>query len=232
MSFRILATLALLVALVPVPLHAQEAPPTTLVLGESAQREVEQDTLVASLAARAEADSARAAQAAVNDAMSEAIETAGAVSDVRAATGGYRVFREHDREGRPRAWIAEQELRLVTRAPARLLELVGELQDGGLLLHDLSYTLGDEARRALRDELAIEAIEALRRRAATIAETLDMRIETIKTLRVGGAGEPPPVRPMFEARAASDTAMAPPRALPDRETVSVEVEAEIHLVPR
>jgi len=232
MSLRILVSLLVLAALAPLPLQAQDTPRTTLVLAETARRDVEQDTLIAALAAHAEADSARAAQAEVNDAMSEAIETARAVTDVRVATGGYRVYREHDRDGQPRAWIAEQELRLTGRAPARLLELVGELQDGGLLLRGLSYTLGDEARRALRDELAIEAIEELRRRAEMVAETLAMRIETIETLRVGGAGRPPTPRPMFEARAASDAAMAPPTALPDLETVTVEVEAEIHLVPR
>jgi len=232
MSLRILMTLAVLIALAPLPLPAQDAPRTTLELGESAQREVEQDTLIATLAARAEADSARAAQAKVNDVMSRAIETARATPDVRVATGGYRVHREHDREGAPRAWIALQELRLTGQEPARLLELAGELQDRGLLLRGLSYTLGADAREAIRDELTLEAIRALRRRAEAIAETLAMRIETIGTLRVGGADQPPPVRPMFEARAAADTAMPPPTALPDLETVRVEVEAEIRLVPR
>lgn len=232
MSLRIAVSLLVLAALAPLPLHAEKAGQTTLVLRESAEREVEQDTLVATLAARAQADSARAAQAAVNDAMSDAVEAARATSGVRAATGGYRVHREHDRDGQPRGWVAEQDLRLTSREAARLLELAGELQDAGLVLRGLAYTLGAEARRALRDELAVEAIEALRRRAEIIAETLAMRVEAIGTLRVGGAGQPPPVRPMFEARAAADAAMAPPTALPDLETVSVEVEAEIRLVPR
>ena len=213
------------------PAAAQEPERTRLVLSETATREVEQDTLVAVLAARAEAAAPREAQATVNRAMTAAIGQAEAVAGVRAATGGYRVYQEYDREGRPDSWIAEQDLRLTAREAAPLLELVGALQEAGLILSGLAYQLSAEARRALEDELAIAAIEALRRRAEQVAATLAMRVETIATLRVGEAADKPPIQPMMRTTMA-EAAAAPPSALPDLETVRASVQAELVLVPR
>jgi len=232
MSSRVVLCLAssLVAASPAAPAPAQEALRTTLVLSETAAREVTQDTLVAVLAVRAEADAPRAAQAAVNQAMTAAVEKASAVAAVRAATGGYRVYQEHDREGQPRGWIAEQDLRLTARDAAPLLELAGILQDDGLLLNGLAYQLSAEARRAIEDELALEAIAALRRRADEVAAAVAMQVETIAILRVGeDAGEP--IHPMMRASLA-EAAVAPPVALPDLETVSTRVQAEMILAPR
>lgn len=223
--------LALVLASSPlaVPLSAQV--PTKLMLGESATREVEQDTLVVVLAARHRAPDAREAQRVVNQTMTGAIEQARAVAGIQVATGGYRVYQEYDRDGRPRAWIAEQDLRLRSREAARLLELAGSLQDAGLILGGLSYELSAEARRALEDELTLEAIERLRARAERIATAMGMRVELIETLRIGSVAEEPPVRPMFEARMADAAAMPPPVALPGTDLVEVGIDAEVALVP-
>jgi predicted secreted protein len=90
MSSRIALCVAssLLAAWLALPLQAQEALRTTLVLSETATREVAQDTLVAVLAARAEAATPRAAQGDVNRAMTAALEKAATVAGVRAASGG------------------------------------------------------------------------------------------------------------------------------------------------
>jgi uncharacterized protein len=230
-SRRVLCLGLTVVALLAAPALAQEPERTRLVLSETATREVEQDTLVAVLAARAEAAAPREAQAAVNRAMTAAIERAEVAAGVRAATGGYRVYQEYDREGRPDNWIAEQDLRLTAREAAPLLELVGALQEAGLILNGLAYELSAEARRTLEDELAIEAIEALRRRAEQVAATLAMRVETIAVLRVGEPADEPPIHPMMRTTMA-EAAAAPPSALPDLETVRANVEAELVLIPR
>lgn len=233
MSSRVVLCLAasLVAALPAAPVPAQEAGRTTLVLSETAAREVAQDTLVALLAARAEASTPRAAQAEVNQAMTAAIQKAEAVTGVRAATAGYRVYQEYDRDGEPRGWIAEQDLRLTSREAAPLLELAGVLQEDGLLLNGLNYQLSAEARRAIEDELALEAIAALRRRAEQVAASVDMAVETIATLRVGADADEPPIRPMMRTSMA-EAAAAPPVALPDLETVSTRVQAELILAPR
>jgi predicted secreted protein len=182
------------------------------------------------LSVRADASAAAAAQAEVNLRMSAAIAKARAVASVRAATGGYRVYQDYDQDGRPRRWIAEQDLQLTGREAAPLLELVGALQADGLNVSGLTYQLGAEARRAIEDELTVEAIRTLRSRAERVAASMAMRVLSIETLQVGAAPGEPPIRPMFRAQMAE--AAAPPVALPDLETVSASVQAELVLIPR
>jgi uncharacterized protein len=205
---------------------------TKLVLSQTASREVEQDMLVALLVARAEKADAREAQAAVNEAMTAALSIV-AVEGVDRVTGGYRVHERRDDRGDVQGWIAEQELRLRGRDSAELLQLVGRLQGQGLHLDGLLYELSTEARRMLENELTAEALAALRTRAQRVADTLGARVARIETLRIGNVSDNPYPRPMMRTQAfeASD-AVPPPTALPDRETVSVGVDAEIVLLAR
>lgn len=205
---------------------------TRIMLDQTAVREVEQDTLVAMLQAHAEAEEPRPAQDQVNQAIEQAIATAATAEGVRRATGGYRVYQKYDAKGNADGWIAEQDLRLTGTDAAAMLDLVGQLQDRGLLLQGLAYELSREARDALEAELTTEAIEQVRTRAEAIAVTLDTTIARIETLRVGGVDSPPPMPKMMEMRAAQADSMAPPSALPDLETVTVRVEAEVSLAPR
>ncbi len=214
------------------PAVADEPARTKLMLSATATREVEQDTLVGVLSVRAEAAAAAAAQAEVNQRMTAAIAKARAVASVRAATGGYRVYQDYDKDGHPRHWIAEQDLRLTTREAAPLLELVGALQTDGLNVNGLTYQLGAEARRTIEDELTVEAIQELRNRAERVATSMGMRVLTIETLQVGEAPNMPSPRPMFRAAAAEAMPSPPPVALPDLETVSTSVQADLILVPR
>ena len=228
---RLIAPVIVLLALLAsaAPGFAEEAPGTRLMLSETASRDVEQDTIVARLAATAEGANPAEVQAAVNQAMAAALEAVGEVEGVRPATGGYQVFQRYDREGRPRAWQAEQNLVLEGGDPAEVLELVGRLQEAGLSVQGLGFQLSRPVRREVEDQLTLEAIERLRARAAAIAEALGTTVETIAVLEVGGTPGIAP-RPMFEARmAAAEAAAPPPSAVPNRETVTVEVRAEIRL---
>jgi predicted secreted protein len=229
--------LVCLAAVMAAPALAQEAAPenggkgTRIMLDQTAVREVEQDTLAAMLQAHAEGPEPRAAQDQVNQAIEQAIATAATAAGVRRATGGYRVYQKYDAKGNTDGWIAEQDLRLTGTDPAIMLDLVGQLQDRGLLLQGLAYELSREAREALEAELTTAAIEQVRVRADAIAATLETTVARIETLRVGGVDSPPPMPKMMEMRAAQADSMAPPSALPDLETVTVRVEAEVALAP-
>jgi predicted secreted protein len=206
-----------------------QAPLTRLYLQESASRDVEQNVLVATVQAHADAASAAQAQAAVNETMAVAVDRVGAEAEIRAATGSYSVYQRRDRDNRPVGWVAEQDLRLTSQDPAALLELTGRLQEMGLNLVGLGWQVDDETRRKVRDELTIAAIATLRQRAEAIAASLDMQVANIDTLRVGGAMEGPGPM-MMRAEAMADA--PPPTALPDLETVQSHVEAEVVLSPR
>jgi uncharacterized protein len=221
--------LALLVAWPPAGAFAQ-APLTRLYLQESASRDVEQNVLIATLQAHAEAASPAEAQAAVNGAMAAAIERVQTEAEIRPATGGYSVYQNRDRDNRPVGWVAQQDLRLTSKDSAALLELAGSLQEMGLNLVGLGWQVDDETRRKVQEELTITAIATLRQRAQAIAASVDMQIANIDTLRVGGAMEGP--RPMMAMRAEAMADAPPPTALPDLETIQSQVEAEILLSPR
>jgi predicted secreted protein len=207
-----------------------QAPLTRLYLQESASRDVEQNVLVATVQAHAEAASPAEAQADVNEAMAAAIERVRAVAEIRAATGSYSVYERRDEDNRPVDWVADQDLRLTSKNPAELLELAGSLQEMGLNLIGLGWQVDDDTRRKVQDELTIAAIATLRQRAQAIAESVDMQVANIDTLRVGAAMEGP--RPMMAMRAEAMADAPPPTALPDLETVQSHVEAEITLTPR
>jgi predicted secreted protein len=221
--------LALLVAW-PLAGAGAQAPLTRLYLQESASREVEQNVLVATLQAHADAASPAEAQAAVNEAMAAAVEQVRAEAEIRAATGSYSVYQRRDRDNQPVGWVAEQDLRLTSQDPAALLELAGSLQEMGLNLVGLGWQVDDETRRKVQDELTIAAIATLRQRAQAIAESVDMQVANIDTLRVGGAMDGP--RPMMAMRAEMMADAPPPTALPDLETIQSQVEAEMTLSPR
>jgi predicted secreted protein len=231
-SYRKALSCLVLVALTVWPLAGAwaQAPLTRLFLQESASRDVEQNMLVATVQAHAEAASPAEAQAAVNETMAAAVERVRAEAEIRAATGSYSVYERRDRDNRPVDWVADQDLRLTSKDPAALLELTGSLQEMGLNVIGLGWQVDDETRRKVQDELTIAAIATLRQRAQAIAESIQMQVANIDTLRVGAAMVGP--RPMMAMRADAMAEAAPPTALPDLETVQSHVEAEITLSPR
>jgi uncharacterized protein len=186
--------------------------------------------LVATVQAHAEAASPAEAQVDVNEAMAAAIERVRTEAEIRAATGSYSVYERRDQDNQPVGWVADQDLRLTSKDPAALLELAGSLQEMGLNLIGLGWQVDDDTRRKVQDELTIQAIATLRQRAQAIAESVDMQVANIDTLRVGAAMEGP--RPMMAMRADTMAEAAPPTALPDLETIQSHVEAEITLTPR
>jgi uncharacterized protein len=231
-SYRKALSCLVLVALAAWPLAGAwaQAPLTRLFLQESASRDVEQNMLVATVQAHAEAASPAEAQAAVNETMAAAVERVRAEAEIRAATGSYSVYERRDRDNRPVDWVADQDLRLTSKDPAALLELTGSLQEMGLNVIGLGWQVDDETRRKVQDELTIAAIATLRQRAQAIAESIEMQVANIDTLRIGAAMEGP--RPMMAMRADAMAEAPPPTALPDLETVQSHVEAEITLSPR
>ncbi|MEM7024262.1 MAG: SIMPL domain-containing protein [Pseudomonadota bacterium] len=223
------ALLAMLIAL-PAANAAAQAPSTALYLQESATRDVPQNVLVATVQAHAEAEAPGDAQAAVNRDMAAAVERVQAVAEVKPATGSYSVYQRRDRDNKAVGWVAQQDLRLTSQDPAKLLELLGALQEMGLNMNGLGWQVDEATRRKVQDELTIEAIAALRERAEAIAKSVDMRVGNIDKLRVGGAMQGP--APMMTMRAEAMAAAPPPTALPDEETIRTSVEAEITLSPK
>jgi len=141
----------------------------------------------------------------------------------------YNVYEERPDKA-PSRWHGSQSMSLVAADFAKLLTLVGTLQQDGLVVRGLAPALSREARQAVEDELTDTALARLQKRAARIAAGLNTRIERFRDLSIGNAGAPQP-QPVFRAMAAAAMPAPPPVAEPGEAVVSVTAQADIILAP-
>lgn len=223
-----LAVAPLIAMLVLAPLRAHAD--TILRLSETATVMAHPDELDTAVTAEATASSAAEAQRRVNSLMADAIAAAKAVPHVSINSGGYFVAHPGPTpKDRGERWQANQSLSLTSPDGAALLKLVGELQQKGLAVTQLSWRLSDAAARAAQAEATRKAIAALRGRAEEAANLLDLRFGSFKEVRLNGT-QPLPLRMM--APMAASAAAPPPQAEATDVTVSASAEADIVLVPK
>jgi uncharacterized protein YggE len=192
------------------------------------------DEITASLNVQTTAKTAAAAQAGVNKTMAAALAAARALAGVTATTDSYSVSQnDPDNTAQKPGYQASQALELTMPAPGgtppdAFTNLVGKLQQDGLLLNgldgQLSATGADEARRLA----TVDALHKLRTQADAVAATLGETAGGFKTLNVqtNGGGPIMPGLMMMKAAAAP-----PPQAAPGPVTVQVSVDATILLTP-
>lgn len=186
-------------------------------------RDVENDWITAVVAITAEdADSAALANR-INTEMAWALEQAHAESKVKAKTGGYSTYPVHDDAGRIRRWRASQQLVLEGSDSAAMTALVGKLQ-ARLQLESFDFSVSEERRRKVQEELVTEALTAFRARAALVAKGLgassfaldDVSVET------GGGFQPMQRMRMQEMAMAKDVAQPAVEAGTSRVVVTVQ----------
>jgi predicted secreted protein len=223
-------------ALLPAAAQAQPVTPapsmpaesTVLRLSETGEVSRAPDELRIDLRAEARGADAAVVQAQVNRAATAALERARAVAGVRASTGGYWTNRDNE----TRQWTASQHLSLRGGEAAALLQLAGALQEQKLLMDGMAWSLSREAGQAARQEAGRLAIEALRARAAAVAEQLGMEVALIRQLSLD-APEVPMPRMAAAMRASARGADAPrPVSAPEETVVSATVQGEVLLRPR
>jgi predicted secreted protein len=223
---------ALIVALClfAVPAFAAEAP--VLTLGESAERLVQQDRLIASLRAEATGPNAATVQAEINWRMEAAIARARQTPGVTIETGGYWTHEERP-QNQPRRWRGMATLELSGTDAAAVTTVTGALQEMGMAMSGMRFELRRETARTAEDELTTEAFQRLRDRAERAADALGLRVTGYKAIRLGSVGGEPPPHPMMAraAMAMADAAPAP-SAEPGRTLVRVSAEADVLLGPK
>jgi predicted secreted protein len=228
------ALIGLAALLVTAPAMAADTPAapgpdiTVVHLTARAEQLLPRDRLEASLAVEVTGATPQQVQAEINKRMEAALTRVRAVAAVKPQTGGYNVYQQHE-PNKPAAWHGSQSLTLSSDAPAALLDLVGALQQQGLVTSGLAYQLSPETQRKAEDALTAEALGDLRRRADRIAADLGMSVQQLRDVVVGNAqteGRPPIAMRMMLGKADAPT---PPAAEPGDATVSVTVEATVWL---
>jgi predicted secreted protein len=199
---------------------------TVLHLSQTAERTLARDLLRVELRVEETGSDPRAVQTAINRRMTAALDRARQAESVRVETGSYHVGEERP-TNRAAIWRGSQSLILKSKNADATLKLVGALQSDGLSTASLGYEVSPETVRSAQDDLTTEALAALDRRAASVAEATHLAVLRYRDLRVGNAETEG--RPVPRFGGAAMAAGAPPVAEPGEAVVRVTVEAELLL---
>ena len=213
------------------PAYSDEKPLTydRVRLTGTASSEVANDTLVAQLYIQREGQEAAPLAAEVNAAVAWGLEQAGAVSGIKAQTLGYQTQPIYQNK-RLSGWRVRQSLRLESREPENLANLLGTLQSR-LAVQSVGYEVSPERQREAQDALIVEAIAAFRGRAELVRNELGAAGYRLVELNVNSGGPGPRPR---QAMAAMEMrgASAPPALEPGTRDISVTVNGTIELERR
>src|SRR6516164_8113692 len=184
---------------------------TVLHLSQTAERNAMRDLLRIDLRVEETGADPLTIQSSINRRMATALDRAHQVQGVQVETGSSR-------------WRGSQSLILRTKAADAALKLAGALQADGLLMSSMAYEASPEIVRGAEEDLTTEALAALDRRAASIADRMHLSVLRYRDLHVGNAETGGRPVPRFAAMA-----MAAPVAEPGNATIRVTIEAELLL---
>jgi predicted secreted protein len=235
MSRRLSIASVLLLLTVPFEAVADEAGlpagATVLHLAERAERILPRDEVVAVLRVEMTGKTPPEVQAEVNRRMAAALEEAKKLATIRIETPSMSVYAIRDPKNGT-MWTASESLQLRSKDFAAALALVGKLEDQGLAVSSLSFSISSDALTGVQDALTAEALQRLRTRAAAVAADLALAVDHIRTVTVGDAAAPGPQPRIMMAARAEAGASPPPAAEPGEAPVSVVVNAEVVLAPK
>jgi len=211
---------------------------TYLNISATERTTVREDLLIASLRFEKDGEDAKDVQNAINRLISKAVEMAQKVPEVKVSTEQYYVYqfnpdpRPYDGKGpkeQKMMWRGGQGIQLRSTSSDVLLELTGKLQDMGLLMQGLSYSLSPELQEKTRDSMMEAAIEKLKLRAHRAATALGKKNIELVEVNVDSENGMPPMQPMMmktmRAEMASMDSMAAPTAAPGEAEITMTVSA-------
>jgi predicted secreted protein len=230
-----LAVLIFLISICTTPVAAQSLPPprdgaasnaTVLHLSETAQRNVSRDRLRVDLAAEITNPDAAKVQAEINRRMNSALARIKAIPDIAIEMEGYSVFQDRPDKGSAQ-WHGSQSLSLTAADFGKLLALVGDLQQAGLVVRGLAPELSREARQAVEDDLTDIALGRLRKRAERVAAALGVTVDRFRDLTIGNVASPP--MQLRAMAAAAPMSVPSPIAEPGEAIVTMTAQADVLL---
>lgn len=211
---------------------------TILNIAATERTQVPQDLLIASLRIEKEDADAKVVQKAINDAMTAAMTGAKGVPTVKASTGQYYVYQYdpnpipvHERKAGEKSqatWRGSQTIELQSTAADDLLKLAGALQDAGLVMNGLTYSLSPEKADEAKDQMMEAALAKVKTRAERAASAMGKTRTELIEVSVDAADMPMPQPMMMRAMAMDGGAMekaAAPVAEPGETEITLTVTA-------
>ncbi len=233
--------LALIIAL-PAPTQAQDYKTlldipegsTLINLSATERVEIEQDLLIANLSFKHESKDPKVVQDKINTVMQKALDKAKSVTSVKAITQQYYVHeydrnRSKDRSRRDMVWRGQQGLQIKGKKADDLLKLAGELQELGMAMNGLSYSVSPELLEETRNNMLEDALAKLVTKAERTAKTLGKKETEFLQINVdmgrGGYQQPHMMRAMSMDAGMAQESMAAPVAAPGESTITMTVSA-------
>lgn len=209
---------------------------TLISLSATERVEVDQDLLIAQLSYESENQVAANLQDEINKVMKKAIDEAKKVSSVKVSTQSYQVYPmdyNPDPKGDPtkviRKWRGSQSLMLKSKTPDDLLALAGKMQEMGMNVNSLYYTVSPELLEETQNSLLEAALTKLKTKAERTGKALGKTKADLLNVNVdiGGYAPQPMMRGgavMMKAEAAMD--MAAPVAEAGQSDITLTVNAQ------
>ncbi|MGH8751732.1 MAG: SIMPL domain-containing protein [Burkholderiales bacterium] len=216
----------LLLGLLAHAAQAAEEPHYNVVdLQADAQREVQNDLMLANLYAEQTGEDAAKVANSVNRIVNEALRTAGEFKTVKATTAGYQTYPVYSKGNHLEGWRVRSEIRLESKDFKAASGLIGKLQSG-MQLSYLGFSVSREARKSAEDEMMTEAIANFRARADIVRQALNGRGYKIQRMNISTSGfQPRPV--ITRALAAAEVAAPNVEGGVSQVTVSVSGTIEV-----
>lgn len=149
---------------------------TILNLSESAEKEVDQDRIRATLRISHESKDNLAVQDTINKAMQNAVEMAKRYKNVKVSTGRYNVHERYNNKLRINdGWKGSQEIVLDSENKDDILKIAQKLQKDGFNMSNIGYYLSREKAASYRTELINEALKRVQSRAKSVASQLNAK---------------------------------------------------------
>lgn len=211
---------------------------TILNISATQRIQVPQDLLVATLRIEKTGADAKTVQNDVNTLMKSASDKAKAVTGVKVSTGGYYVYEEtppatKEMPKPKKSWRASQTIEIKGTGAEDILKLSGDLQEMGLLMNGLNYTLSPENADAAKDDLMEAALAKLKARAERAAKAMNKTSTELVEVNVEANDMVVAPRTMYAMAMAKGAAadMAAPTAELGETEVVLTVSAKALLKP-
>lgn len=207
---------------------------TYLNLSVTERTEVQEDILVASLSVEKDGTDSKQVQNDINQLTLQAVTKAKALSNITVNTEQYYVYKSTPNKANSNAktWHGTQRIQLQSTAAEVLLKLVGDLQEMGLLVQGLNYTISPEKADQIRDAMIERAIASLIKKAERVGNVINKKNIELIDINIGTNYTPDYPRPMMLAstkRSNAEVANIPPVAEPGKREVTITVTAKVLL---
>lgn len=200
-------------SLIAAPAMAHAGDGITLRLSGSAQQEVANDQLQATLYLQDKSEQPAVLANRLNQGLAQGMAIGKNYPKVEVSSGSYNSWPSYDKNGKIQGWQGRAEIRLKSRDMTQAAELVAQLQKT-MLLEGVQFSVSDTARRAAEKAMIPAALAEMQEQASITARTLGKNRVTIQELEFGNAA-PSFRQPMLMRAAAAPMAKEADVAQPD-----------------